>query len=301
MKKRIITGIILTAIIVPLVILEKGYFLTLGIFLSVVASYEMMNIFYTKSESLKVLRFIVPLFTGLITFMVWYVNVALVVDNPGVFANQFWLVVTLLISIIIITTILIFTKHSTALDIANCITALCYTGLLIGYVISIRYLEPIGTSEYISTNFWGGRIIAYLFIIVVFTDTFAYIFGCKFGKHKLCPEISPKKSVEGAIAGTIFGSIAGVASAFIMDIIKVEDLKTAIITAVVIFFISMFLSFMAQVGDLVASKFKRTYEIKDFGKIFPGHGGVLDRFDSMIWAGACLYIITQFIQLGLLA
>lgn len=301
MKTRIITGLVLMAIIVPLVVIAGIPFLILGIVLSMIASFEMMNMFYTKSESLKKVRFVVPILTGILTFMVWYVNVALVAENPSVFANQFWLVVVFLSCIVIITTILIFTNHSTAYDIANSIMALCYTGLLIGYVISIRYLKPIGTSEYFETNFWGGRTIAYLFIIVVFTDTFAYFFGCKFGKHKLCPEISPKKSVEGAIAGAVFGSLAGVASAFIMNIIKVDNFKTAIITAIAIFVISMFLSIMAQVGDLVASKFKRTYEIKDFGKIFPGHGGVLDRFDSMIWAGACLYIITQIIQLGLLS
>lgn len=300
MKTRIITGIVLGIVIIPLVVIAGIPFLILGIILSMVASFEMMNMFYTKSEALKIVRFVVPVLTVILTSMVWYVNVELVTENPSVFANQFWLVVVFLCCIVVITTILIFTKQSTAHDIANSIMALCYTGLIIGYVISIRYLTPVGTSEYFETNFWGGRTMAYLFIIVVCTDTFAYFFGCRFGKHQLCPEISPKKSVEGAIAGTVFGSIAGVVSAFVMNIIKVDNLKTAIITAIVIFFISMFLSIMAQVGDLVASKFKRTYEIKDFGKIFPGHGGVLDRFDSMIWAGACLYIITQIIQLGLL-
>jgi phosphatidate cytidylyltransferase len=117
---------------------------------------------------------------------------------------------------------------------------------------------------------FGLWSVALVLAIAWCTDTFAYFSGMLFGKKKLCPEISPKKTVAGAIGGTIFGTLAGVVVFWIAKGTPVWGL------------IALPVSIVSQLGDLAASVIKRRFGVKDYGKIFPGHGGVLDRFDSVI-------------------
>ncbi len=141
---------------------------------------------------------------------------------------------------------------------------------------------------------------------------FAYFFGVKFGKHKMAPNISPKKSYEGAIAGTIIATIVASCFALFYSIFKGNLNPEGFLTifsqtsaignlsrgkqALVIIPLTFVGSIVGQFGDLVASKFKRTYNLKDFGTIFPGHGGVMDRFDSAIFTSMYLVLILTIIQ-----
>ncbi len=314
MKKRIITAACMLAILIPAVAYGKWPFLIVGLFLSVVASYEMMNMFYTKSPTLKIYRFLVPFFSGLIVLAIYFaatkglstlvnfdiVSTELLIRNM---LYHFWVITLFVAAVSICLGMLIFTKNSTAHDMLACIMTLSYCGLIMGYVISIEYIEPLATSTHLNIMIRGGRSFGYLFTIVAITDTVAYLVGTKFGKKKLAPEISPKKTVEGALAGLIAGGVIGVVSMFTYQILKFTPeatLVTKILIILITFAISLLISFCVQVGDLVASKFKRSYNIKDFGNIFPGHGGVLDRFDSLIFSGAVFYVLVQFIQLALL-
>lgn len=314
MKKRIITGIGIAAVIVPAVYFGGIFFLLVGMFLSVVASYEMMSMFYRKGPALKNYRFLVPILSALIVLIIYFAATEGL--DPNVLQNNviegaearkilyhFWVTVVFVASIILCLGALIFTKNSTAHDMMACVLTLCYTGLIMGYVISIEYIAPVGFSELIENRLYGGRSFTFLFAIVVATDMVAYFIGIKFGKHKLAPEISPKKSVEGGIAGLIAGGVAGLIVAFVFPIVVFSpevDTWGKITVVLVILLFAVIISATVQIGDLVASKLKRSYEIKDFGKIFPGHGGVLDRFDSLIFAGAVYYVIAQFIQLVVL-
>ena len=126
------------------------------------------------------------------------------------------------------------------------------------------------------------------------SDTFAYFFGRKLGKHKLAPKISPKKSVEGAIAGVAGTTLVTVITYFICDRFFFR-LETLNVFGVII--ASVIMCIMGMLGDLSASVIKRNYGAKDFGTIFPGHGGVLDRIDSFLFTAPVLYVLTEIFLL----
>ena len=119
------------------------------------------------------------------------------------------------------------------------------------------------------------------------SDTFAYFIGSKFGKHKLCPKISPKKSVEGAIGGIVGEIILNLLLLFVFNkfFFKGESFLSYPFVCV----LSIVLSVISMFGDLAASTIKRNFGIKDFGKILPGHGGIMDRFDSVLFVMPVLY------------
>jgi phosphatidate cytidylyltransferase len=289
LRTRIITGAVMLAVIIPLIVIDhiaaEIGFLIVGIFLSVTGAYEMMNMFAKTSPALSRLKYVIPVFSGIMTFVIYYSTTHGLDSGNGVAAGFLYhfLVAMVFVAFVVF-------------DMANCVLALCYTGLIFGYVISIRYLSPLEATR-VNLIIKGGRSFGYLYAITIATDSFAYLVGCKWGKRKLCPDISPKKTVEGAIGGLVAGSITGVICVFLFRIFIPEDLTETLIGIAVAFVFSLILTFTVQVGDLVASKMKRTYDIKDFGKIFPGHGGVLDRFDSLLFSGACFYILVHLLQL----
>ncbi len=114
----------------------------------------------------------------------------------------------------------------------------------------------------------------FLFLILIFilTDTFAYVGGMLFGKHKLIPEVSPNKTIEGSVIGSLIGTVG--ASIFYHFLIAPISLK--VVLGIIV------LSIIGQIGDLIFSKLKRENEIKDYSNLIPGHGGILDRLDSTI-------------------
>lgn len=116
------------------------------------------------------------------------------------------------------------------------------------------------------------------------TDTFAYFSGYFFGRHKLIPAVSPKKTVEGAVGGTLFCVIGFIIVGVINSLSAIELVLFAVI--------GLFASVVSQLGDLSASLIKRHWSIKDYGKLFPGHGGILDRFDSILAVSVFLFLIS---------
>lgn len=121
-----------------------------------------------------------------------------------------------------------------------------------------------------------------VFLAAFGADIFAYFVGCAIGKHKLCPTISPKKTIEGAIGGVL-------GSCLLCGIFGYIVYPNIFLHCLVIGFIG---SFFAMAGDLVASAFKRKMGIKDFGNLIPGHGGILDRFDSVLFVAPFVYYYT---------
>lgn len=172
----------------------------------------------------------------------------------------------------------------------------------------------------VATVFFGWPVLVLIVIVPIFTDTFAYLGGMFFGKNKMNPRISPKKTWEGAIIGTIFGTMMGIIwiiavakfdkngiggmlrPLFKHDGIDVSDLYNQKIGStglyVIMFVISLLLSIIGQIGDLVFSSIKRTMNQKDFSDLLPGHGGILDRVDSTVFAllmfFACSFLVEFF-------
>ncbi len=128
------------------------------------------------------------------------------------------------------------------------------------------------------------------FVVAWLTDTGAYFAGSMFGKHKLVPNISPKKTVEGAIGGVVFTVIGFALYCLIWN--SLSDYKLSYLSLCIYGFV---LSIASQFGDLIASSIKRQYNVKDYGFIFPGHGGVLDRFDGVLLVAPYLYVLNHFI------
>ncbi len=127
-----------------------------------------------------------------------------------------------------------------------------------------------------------------IFITAFCTDIFAYFTGYFLGKHKLCPNLSPKKTIEGAIGGIVGTAIASVAFAFFF--VPGEMAKMALL--------GILGAIVAQLGDLTASAFKRKMGIKDYGNLIPGHGGIMDRFDSVIFTAPMVYYFIVFFMAG---
>lgn len=154
---------------------------------------------------------------------------------------------------------------------------------LLGYVIFPFLL--IMKLPYVLGSF-SPKIVLGIFILIWTNDTFAYIFGKYLGKHKLFEKVSPKKTIEGFFGGLVVSLLVSYIISMYFDFLTpTQWLITAIIMSV-----------MGTLGDLVESKFKRSAGVKDSGAIMPGHGGILDRLDSVIFATPFLYLILFFIS-----
>lgn len=320
MKKRIITGLFLGLVLIPAIYFGGIYYTIIALALVAIGTYELMNMFSKKSKRLERLKFVVPIFSVIVSALLFRSeniisnNIDFIFSNNGIdyilnggiTSTEFYLSnfsLAFLVYILFIITILvinIFIKNTDSNDILACIMSLTYGGLLLGSAFSLEFSEPI-LSE--GLFLWGGMLFAYVYIVIICTDMFAYFIGCKFGKHKLCPTISPKKSVEGAVGGLVCGSLLGCLACYLFGIVPIS-LGSSFIEKfsyfVIVFFVSCLISVLGQIGDLVASKLKRSYDIKDYSNIFPGHGGVLDRFDSFLLAGSFVFICFSVFRMFLL-
>jgi len=177
----------------------------------------------------------------------------------------------LTITVDLILLIYLFSKQKMTLtDLQKFLTAIFYIG---GGCIFLTMI-PYKNEEFAKLLIMG------IFILIWVNDSFAYLVGKTMGKHKLFPRISPKKTIEGSLGGLIFAIIAGyVISIYVTILSKGEWM---ILTVVIVV--------MGNLGDLLESKFKRMAGVKDSGAILPGHGGILDRLDSLVYAAPFAYL-----------
>lgn len=159
------------------------------------------------------------------------------------------------------------------------ILGILYVPFLLFFVLSVYSIDK-----------WGYFLTWLIFLISWSTDSFACIVGSIIGKRKITPILSPKKSLEGFIGGTLFTTIICSILGYALVFLGYTNSKMFVVFCLTVGF---FGSIMAQIGDLVASAIKRINHIKDFGTIFPGHGGILDRFDSVLFVAPTIYLIAQ--------
>lgn len=167
----------------------------------------------------------------------------------------------------------LFLTKRTLVDVCLSVFAMLYIPFLLSFVLMTFYLEDIGKSA-----------IWLIILGACLTDAFAYFVGSKIGKHKLCPSISPHKTIEGSIGGIVGNCVSFLIYAWYLNNyvgFGIEYWKMAIFAVVVAVF--------AEIGDLVASSIKRFVKTKDFGSILPEHGGILDRIDSVLFVAPMVY------------
>ncbi len=169
-------------------------------------------------------------------------------------------------------------------DIIDCLITFfgfCYVTFLMSFIILVR------------RQFYGEFFVWLIFISAWGCDTFAYFFGRLFGKNKLSPKLSPKKTIEGAVGGVLCATALGFAySFFFAPIFNINYCGLNFFCAIICFVGAIF----AQFGDLSASAIKRYGNLKDYGSILPGHGGFLDRFDSVLFTAPLVYMFIYFIR-----
>ncbi len=268
MKTRTLTALALTLICIPILFLSASIVYPIFIsVLSVVAIYEIMNCLgLSKKCSLIIPASVFSAAMPIITFFMGNENIGSVAVIC--FILSFILMLYYFTLAVIARGELKFFNMAAAYVLAEYVTV-AFTALT-----ALRYV-PAGFFTFLL-----------VFIGAWSCDTFAYLFGSRFGKHKLIPEISPKKTVEGSLAGVISAIFVFMLYGLILDL--ATELSVNYITLLVSGFL---VSVVAQIGDLIASLVKRECGIKDYGKLFPGHGGVMDRFDSILAVSMPLLLI----------
>ncbi len=280
MKQRMITGLIATCILIPVLIFSETPVLPIGIALCALLSiFEMMRCQGIEKE--WVLGAPVYLAAAGFPFLVRYLSVNPFRSLQNIFGTLMGILVLFLLYFFAVSVF----SHGKYPIATVCMHFATSFYILLGFN-AIMLMHDCGS---------GGRL-TYLMIFIGawITDIFAYFCGMLFGrggKHKLIPDVSPKKTVEGSIGGIVFCEICMIAFGLILGAVggKTPNMLIFVVGGVLA-------SVVAQVGDLLMSVIKRTYGIKDYGKIFPGHGGMLDRFDSVLAVSLVLAILDGYLS-----
>lgn len=282
MLKRILTAIVCLALFVPSILFfEKipWLFLSIITILSLISSYEICGVIGVR----KAFYVSIPTYLFALSSMVLVSAFSLQYFKISSTAFAVTLITLLFVYIFVIFALSMFSnggvRYSQACEL---IATLVY--VIMGFA-SIVFL----------INGALGRYAIWLvFIGVWLTDSGAYFVGSFWGKHKLIPEVSPKKTVEGAIGGIVGGVIGYAIYGIIID--NAFDISVNYINLVVL---AVAVSIIGQAGDLIASFIKREKGIKDYGNLFPGHGGVLDRFDSAIAVAPVIILLLNFAKISI--
>lgn len=271
--KRTLSGIVyVLLLVISISYSRESFFLLFGLFL-LIAVVEFCNLVsISKIFSLALA-------------IICYASICYLTLNKIPLSRNFDL--TLLIAALLISTkclLFLFDFKTTQLSLASKL-AFLFGYIILPFIIITKI--PIGNNGY------NPKIIISIFILIWTNDTFAYIVGKSIGKNKLFAAISPKKTVEGFIGGVLFAILAGfIISKYYSVPTDNYPEKSIFIWTITALLVGIF----GTIGDLVESKFKRMADVKDSGNIMPGHGGILDRFDSVIFVAPFVYLFYQILN-----
>lgn len=192
-------------------------------------------------------------------------------------SEDFVMIVLMFTLVLIMCVYVFYYPRYHAEQIMAALFGVVYVAVMLSYIYKTRNLEG------------GAWLVGLIFLSSWGSDTCAYCVGVLFGKHKMAPVLSPKKSVEGGIGGVAGAALLGAAYAAVIAGVNPAEGHTPLMYAIICAVGAM----ISMIGDLAASAIKRNKEIKDYGKLIPGHGGVLDRFDSVIFTAPFIYFLAS--------
>ena len=260
--KRIITALICLPILALILIFGNKYII--DVLFAIVAVISLYEYFHATSKEYKSLKVLGYLFAICIAFIH--------VIPKEILTKAFVMIIPTSICVLFASVIATEMRIKPK-DIFSEFFGMCY---ILGFIIFLPLIYALENGKF---------FIWFVLIAAWGTDTFAYSIGRRIGKHKLT-KISPKKSVEGSIAGIFGAIILGVIYTYFIN--KYVGLNISYLLISIMMFIS---SILSQLGDLAASSIKREMEIKDYGNLFPGHGGMIDRIDSIIFVAPFIYFL----------
>lgn len=264
MKQRIITGVVAATLFIPFVVYGGAPFAILISILAVIGFYELL-----KMRGISI--FSVPGVIGILALVMLVIPNDWSSEVVSFFNYESNLMIIYAISTLLLIYI-VLVKNKMTFD-------------EVGFILLGAFYVGLGFHYFIETRFVGLEFVIFILLVVWTTDSGAYFVGRKFGKNKLWPEISPKKTIEGFVGGIVIAVIFAV----IMQLIyPFASGWTQLIVVTIV------ASIIGQMGDLVESAIKRHYGVKDSGTILPGHGGILDRFDSLLFAVPLLHFVHFF-------
>lgn len=276
-KIRLISGILL--VIVALFAIVSGGDILFGILLvlSLIGMSELYKIADVHKKLLGV--------TGYVAAAAYYILLHRVAagKEPGAFVagqiNEITCIGILFLIVLMAVYVFSFPKYRSE-QVMLTYFGMFYVAVMLSYIYQTRLLAH------------GAFLVGLVFICSWGCDTCAYCVGMLIGKHKMAPKLSPKKSVEGGIGGIVGAALLGALYAAAINYFAPDVQASALAYA----FICAVGGMISQVGDLAASAIKRNHDIKDYGKLIPGHGGVLDRFDSVIFTAPVIYYLAVTIM-----
>ena len=275
MLKRVITSLVATCVLVPILIFSHTFIFPLAIaVITVVSLYEIFKCMGAHQR----LYITIPmyLYGAAAPFLMRY--------NPFGEPMAFALISFMVGALYMVYLFSLIVWSHGKLKFGETVSVFAMSVYIIGALNSIIYVRDYGE---------GGKYLYLLiFIGAWFTDIFAYFTGYLFGKHKLIEDVSPKKTVEGSIGGIVFCALAFVGYGFI-----VKTFFSAEANLIFLGISGVIISVISQIGDLIMSVIKRQYNVKDYGWIFPGHGGMLDRFDSILAVSLGMGVVCMFVTL----
>lgn len=274
-KTRLVSGVIVAVAMLAFTWLGGIYLLGLLLAVSLIGQYE----FYSATGVLAEGRYINAITVIGYLFTIAYYTILYV--SKG---SPFLLLFAAVAFLPVIMAVYVFTFPGfTSKEVTYTFFGAFYIGVMLGFVYLTRSLGS------------GIYVVWLIFFSSWFCDVFAYLTGMAFGKHRLCPKLSPKKSIEGAVGGIVVPAICGAVYGYFIR----DHFGTGSFTMITFAILCAVGAAVSQIGDLSASAVKRNYDIKDYGRLIPGHGGILDRFDSVIFTAPMIYFIAVFLIEGL--